>query len=261
MMKPSLMNRFLWIVSIVSWLFLNSGCASWGTFNPATGQKEFIVIPTKNEVLMGSDLHKDIVKKYPLSKDPVNSERVRSIGRKLAAISDRQDYKYSFYLLESAEINAFTVPGGRIYIFSGLVNKLPSDDAIASVLAHEIGHCAAKHSVKKFQAALAYDFIGTIVLNLLSEKPRMQQIASLSSNAVMQIVFSSYSRQDEYEADRLGLKYMRLAGYNPQGMVDTLELLERESKGSKIPLFLRTHPYVHDRIIAVKKNMAQNKQP
>ena len=178
----------------------------------------------------------------------------------MAQVSDRQDYEYQFFLLDKDALNAFTIPGGRIYIYSGLVSKLNSDDEIAAILAHEIGHCAAKHVIKKFQAAVGYNLLGSLILSRIEKSAQAQRIAALSSNTVMQIVFSAYSRRDEYEADELGLKYMDLAGYDLNGMVRTFEFLKKEARGSQIPLWLRTHPFLEDRIIAVKEEIRRIQQ-
>jgi predicted Zn-dependent protease len=228
-----------------------AGCAT--TYNPATEQREFILISTGQEVDMGEQIHQQIGQQYPLVSKGRHWERLQRIGSKLAPVSDRQDYQYHFYLIDKDELNAFTTPGGNIYFYTGLLDKLTTDAQVASVLAHEIGHCAARHTVKKFQAALGYNIIGSIVLSQIGGAA--QQLASLSSNAVMQIVFSSYGRKDEYEADRLGVKYMHLAGYDLDGMIKTLEVLEAESHGSDVPLFLRSHPYLDDRITAVKEEI------
>ncbi len=216
-------------------------------YNPATGREELILISTPSEVEMGKSIHESIVRDYKLSRNAAAAERVRRIGERVAKISDRQDYAYHFYLIEEDEMNAFTTPGGNVYIYTGLLDKLKSDDQIASVLAHEIGHCAARHTVKKFQAALGYDLISTIVLNSIGQGTA-QQITQLSSNAVMSIVFSNYSRKDEYEADRLGVKYMHLACFDPNASIETFKVLEADSKGPDVPLILRSHPYIHDRI-------------
>lgn len=216
-------------------------------YNPATGREEFIMISTPSEVSMGKSVHQSIAQKYKFSNNPAQLERLRRIGERLVKVSDRKDYEYHFYLIAEDEMNAFTTPGGNIYVHTGLLDKLKSDDQVASVLAHEIGHCAARHTVKKFQAALGYDLISTIVLNAISDGTA-QQITQLSSNAVMSIVFSSYSRKDEYEADRLGVKYMHLACFDPGASIETFNILEADSKGPDVPLILRSHPYIHDRI-------------
>ena len=233
--------------------FTVTGCASLGTYNPATGRKEFIFISTPEEISLGNNLHQQLSQQFEFSDEGEENERINRIGQRLARVSDRQDYKYQFFLIEKDELNAFTTPGGRIYVFSGLINKLTSDDQIASVLAHEIGHCAARHTVKKFQASMGYDLIGRIILGQVGDGAK--QIVARSSNMVMNIVFSAYGRQDEYEADRLGIKYLHQAGYDPDAAITTLQTLQRESKGAGAPTVLRSHPHIPDRIKAAKKEI------
>jgi len=234
-------------------LFTVTGCASLGTYNPATGRKEFIFISTPEEISLGNNLHQQLSQQFELSDQGKDYERINRIGQRLARVSDRQDYKYQFFLIKKDELNAFTTPGGRIYVFSGLIDKLTSDDQIASVLAHEIGHCAARHTVKKFQAAMGYDLIGSIILGQVGEGAK--EIASMSSNMIMGLVFSAYGRQDEYEADRLGIKYLHQAGFDPDATIVTLQILQQESKGVGAPTVLRSHPHIPDRIEAAKREI------
>lgn len=231
------------------------GCASLGTYNPATGRNEFIFIPTDTEVDMGREMHSKILAEYPLSGDHAQVSRLQRIGKKVAQVSDRQDYEYQFFLVKADDLNAFTVPGGKIYVFSKLAEGFRTDDELAAVLAHEIGHCSARHAIKKIQAAMGYDLVASFIFNQVNMTGFVKEVASMSSNTVTGLVFSAYSRQDEHEADLLGLKYMRLAGYDVQGMLRVLEFLEKQSKDPKIPLILRTHPYVSDRIIQVRKDI------
>jgi predicted Zn-dependent protease len=161
---------------------------------------------------------------------------------------------YKFFVVDKDEMNEFTTPGGNIYIFTGLLNKLKTDDELAFVLAHEVSHGAAKHTVKKFQAAMSYQLIGNILLSQVSEGT--QRIAGMTSGAVMSLVFSAYGRQDEYQADRLGIKYMYLAGFDTQGSIGALTVLKNEAKETgKVPLILRTHPYLEDRIKMVQSEI------
>ena len=236
-----------------------SGCAGLMTYNPATGRNEFIAISTSSEVAMGKEIHSQLSRQYKLSTDQTRLERVNRIGQRLARISDRQDFAYHFYLIEKDEMNAFTTPGGNIYFYSGLLNKLSSDDEIAAVLAHEIGHCAAKHTVKKYQAAMGYDLIGNILFSAIGVDDQVRQVATMGTNQLMNLVFSAYGRQDEFQADQLGLKYMNLAGYKLEAMIETFEVLKKESKGPRVPLILRSHPYLDDRISMVRQEIARIK--
>jgi len=240
--------KYGWPFLVLWMLFLFSGCASLSVYNPATERKEFVLISTESEVNLGNDVHRQIVEQYKPSADKAQQQRIESIGRRVAQVSDRQDYSYQFFLVESEDPNAFTIPGGRIYLFSGLLGKLKRDEEIAAVLAHEIGHCAARHTAKKYQAALGYSLLGSIVLSQLELEKQAQQLVVNSSDTVMQLIFSAYSREDEYQADKLAVKYMFLAGYDPNEVVRALESLEAESKGASAPLILRTHPYIKDRI-------------
>lgn len=253
-MKLGLFRKCPFFVFAIFPLILG-GCATLGQYNPATGRSEFIFIPTDTEVDMGKSIHEEIVKQYGLSGDTAQTERIRRIGNKLAKISDRQDYQYHFYLLNSKDINAFTTPGGNIYFFTGLLNALKSDEEIAAVLAHEIGHCSARHTIKKYQAALGYNLIGSLVFSQVQMGDAAKQTLSLASNTAVQLAMSAYGRQDEYQADRLGIKYMYLAGYDLNGMIKTLQALEKESKGQRPPLILSTHPYAEDRIQAAEEEI------
>ncbi|HLD69180.1 MAG TPA: M48 family metallopeptidase [Candidatus Omnitrophota bacterium] len=235
------------------------GCASLGSYNAATGQREFIMVPTDQEVTMGEDAHRKLLTEFKLSEDPDKVARVKRIGARVSQVSERQDYQYHFFLIEKDEINAFTTPGGNVYFFTGLLDKLHNDDQVAAVLAHEVGHCAARHTIKKFQAALSYSLIGSVIFNTMKTDGEIKRVAALGTDVVMNLVFSAYSRQDELQADRLGIKYMDLAGYHLNAMIETFEVLKKESKGPQPPLLLRTHPYIDDRIEAAKKEIQRIK--
>ena len=234
--------------------FFLTGCA---TYNAATGRNEFIFISTSEEVEMGKSAHQQLAKEYVFSNDAGKIARLNRIGRRIVQVSDRQDYQYRFFLIKKEDFNAFTTPGGNIYFFEGLFDKL-NDDEVAFVLAHEVGHCAAKHVVKKYQAALGYQMIGSVVLNRIGS-PGAQRIAAMSSGALMKLVFSAYGREDEFQADQLGVKYMYLASYDVRGAIDALEVLKQGSDGGSVPLILRTHPYLDDRIDQVREHIQQVK--
>jgi predicted Zn-dependent protease len=228
-----------------------TGCA---TLNPATGRREFIFISTDSEVSMGRSFDAQLRHEYPLSSNKEKIQRLERIGTRIVQVSDRQDFQYHFALIAKDEVNAFTIPGGYIYFYEGLYDKLSSDDEIASVIAHEIGHSAAKHTVKKYQAALGYDLAARLLLGRIASDTA-RTLASLGGGVVASIAMSSYGRQDEYEADRLGIKYMRLAGYDLNAMIRTFQILKANTKGREGPSILRTHPYIDDRIRAVEKEI------
>ncbi|MFT5169437.1 MAG: putative Zn-dependent protease [Lysobacterales bacterium] len=247
--------KMLFRYCLLSCLMCIQGCAVLGTYNPATEKTEFIAISTHQEVTMGYDVHTTIQGKFNFSDDRPLLDRLEKITSKLSIVSDRQDYEYKFYLVEDDSLNAFTTPGGSIYVHTGLLKAMPSDDQVAFVIAHEIGHCAAKHVAKKYQAALGYDLIGNILLEQISSEGYVRTIASLSSDVIMKLVFSAYSRADENEADRLGVKYTYLAGYDPQGGVESFQILRQEDKKSFMPHMLRSHTQLDQRITNIKKEI------
>ena len=264
--KGSLVVKFIKCILLTTIsAFLLSGCATIGTYNPATGRKEFIAISTASEVNMGKNVHKELIQKYKLSDDKEKIERLREIGQRLAAASDRQDYKYNFYLFRKDTINAFTTPGGNIYMFEGLYDKLETDDGIAAVLAHEMGHCAAKHVVKRIQATLGYNIISTLIYTHLKIEEKKKKQIAYAANSIMSLTMLGYSRKDEYMSDKLGIKYMRLAGYDPEGMLKAFKVLKENSKGPQGPIILRSHPYLDDRIeqarIEIEKGAERHKNP
>jgi predicted Zn-dependent protease len=226
-----------------------AGCA---TYNPATGRNELIFISTQEEVSMGQNIHSQFMKEDKFVDDEKYGARLRDIGLAVAQVSDRQDYLHQFYVIRKDDLNAFTTPGGFIYVHTGLMDRL-NDDQLAFVVAHEVAHGSARHVVKKYQAALGYNLLGSVLLSRIGD-PAAQRLASISSGALGNLVFSAYSRADESQADRLGLKYMALAGYDMKGAVRSLEILHAESKGQpRAPEILSSHPDLKKRIEEVKR--------
>lgn len=178
---------------------------------------------------------------------PVQNEQlqtyVRSVGAKLAAASDR-DMPYEYTLLKSDVINAFALPGGKIYVTAGLFKQMKSEQELAAVLGHETAHIARKHSVKQLEKSVGF----AILLEVAG------YAAGSETKAVGEVVFGminlKYSRSDEYEADQGGVVFMTKAGYNPWGMIELLETLQsmQESEGSSMAEIFSTHPLTRKRI-------------
>lgn len=259
-MLSNLNAKLHYAVGILVLTFLSSGCM---TYNAATDRNEFIYISTSQEKSMGDSYHQKIASSEKLITSGPEFDRLNRIGQKLVRVSDRQDYPYHFYLIDKDEINAFTVPGGYIYFYTGLFRQLNSDDAIAAVLAHEIGHCSAKHVVKKFQASQNYSWGKTIVLDIVSLKmPQaslLKTLGSLSADGIMTLSMSAYGRRDELEADRLGIKYLHLAHYDLNGMIHVFEVMQAKSPRNQMPVFLRSHPLTSERIKAAQEIMRETK--
>jgi MAF protein len=229
-----------------------SGCST--EYNLATKQEEKYYYSTDKEVQMGRLINLRVQKEYKFSGDPLQQKRVEDIGKKIAAVSGRKEIDYYFQVLEDDQINAVSLPGGYVYINSGLLDKVSSDDELACVLAHEVGHIVARHSIKKLQAMQSY----SVLRLLVAVAPGTGDVGSAADAAFTQFLLG-YSREDELLADQLGARYAKLAGYDPHGMVTFLTKLQDINR--RMPLtersYYKTHPYVPDRIRVVKQEMGE----
>ena len=239
-------------------LILLAGCATM--YNPATGRNEAIFISTASEVSIGNGSASQIAKQYTLSTNTSDIRRLEEIGFRIVDVSDRKDLEYKFYIIEDDKVNAFTIPGGHVYVFRGLYELL-TEEELAGVLAHEIGHVAARHIVKKLQAGLGYQFISTIALLAYSKDRESRQkkaaYAGYAGATAFNLVMLGYSREDEYQADELAIKYTTAAGYPSRAMIAALlKLKEQEKKGTPVPYILRSHPYLDQRIARLEALIA-----
>jgi len=218
------------------------GCATTGP----GGKQSLILIPTSQEIAIGQGMAQQIKQEEKLLDDPEWQAYVTEIGNRIVAVSDRRDIEYHFAVIESDVPNAFAVPGGWIYFYTGLLKEMDSESEFAAVCAHEISHVVARHSVQRLQAAmgasLAYQLIfgdnGSDALNA-------------AVNVGMGLLFADYSRDDEREADRFGMIYMRKAGYNPRGALDMFEVLAKLGGGGGQNVFealASSHPDTQERI-------------
>jgi len=227
----------------------SSGCTS--EYNLATGKEERLMYGTDKEVNIGNAIAGQIAAQLKFVTDLDINIRVRHIFDRLVAVSDRKDIVFSVNIVDDETVNAFSIPGGFVYIHKGLLNKLKEDDQIAGVLAHEIAHITAKHGLKRMQNSY-----GALLLQIASFGTGDGELAQ-GMNAILTSLYFAYSREDEYEADELAVKYTQKAGFDPRKMIDVLEVLKAEEE--KAPLrranYFRTHPYPNERIAVVNKTI------
>lgn len=229
-----------------------SGCST--EYNVVTGQEETFYYSTDKEVEMGRSIAREVDKEYKPVDDPLVEKRVEDIGKKIALVCDRKEIDYHFKVIQDDEVNAFSLPGGFVYVNKGLVDKVDNDDELACVLAHEVGHVVARHSIKKLQAMMGYSFFRI----LLASAPQAGGVGSAADAAFTQIMLG-YSREDELLADQLGARYAKLAGYNSKGMIDFLEKLQEINRRKPLQpkSYFKTHPFVPDRIRVVKEEIGE----
>ncbi len=216
---PLLLLRCL---SVALFSALLGACA----VNPVTGQSDFVLMSEEQEVKTGREAAPEIIKEFGQYEGEELQNYVQRVGERLAANSHRANLVYRFTVLDSADVNAFALPGGYIYITRGLLAYLNSEAELAAVLAHEIGHVTARHSVRQQSAAGAANLgytLGSILLPELRNQGA-QQIFNVLGGALL----SGYGREHELEADRLGAEYLARSGYDPQAMIKVISVLKNQ---------------------------------
>ena len=230
-----------------------SGCVTT-EYNVGTGKQDVYFYSTASEVAMGRNIAKKISKEFKISNSPDDIRRVNRIADKIVEVIDRKELSYYFYIIEEdqdgkPQVNAFSLPGGYSYIFRGLLDILDNDDQLAFILAHEVGHIVSRHHMKRLQAAMGYNLL-TVVSSASGTSSEFRRGLSF---ALVQVLMG-YSREDEFNADELAVKYCKLAGFDPAAGIEVLEKLYKENKKAIRPLsYFRTHPYPAQRIRHIKE--------
>jgi len=211
-------------------------------------------ISEEREQAIGDQLAAEVNPHLPIVDDPLINAYVQTVGARIGAVSARPDLEYTFYIVETDAVNAFALPGGHIYLTRGLIEKTDGGAEFAGILAHEIGHVAARHGVRRLQRELRTEsLVNLLYTTIFGGEPRILRESSLRMAGTVWSM--SHSRRDEREADRLAVEYLNASGIDPQGMVSLLEMLLREEQaggtGDAIDWF-STHPLTTRRIDAAR---------
>jgi predicted Zn-dependent protease len=225
------------IALLMSSALLLSGCS----VNPATGKNQLNFFGEASEIEMGKEADADIVGSVGLYDDPLLQDYVSDLGMEIAAQSERPNLPWSFKILDDPAVNAFALPGGFVYVTRGLMTHLGSEAELVAVLGHEAGHVTARHGVNQMsKQILAQVGLGVVVL----ANPDLEDWAFLGQVG-LSLAFLKYSRDDERQADDLGLRYAVRTGYDPHQMPEVFRVLDAVSKVEgvgRLPNWLSTHP-------------------
>jgi predicted Zn-dependent protease len=202
----------------------------------------------RDEIKLGNEVHKEVSKKYTITSE--GQPRANRIGQRAARASLRPNLVYQFHVIRDKQINAFATPGGHIYVTTGLMN-LANDDELASVLAHEVGHVVARHSLKTLQQSQMLGGIADLIGSVTGVAGQTAgELGTLAARMVAGGLLSVHNREEEREADFLGVRTMSKAGFNPDGMVTMFQRIQRvgETNSSLLAAIFADHPDVQERI-------------
>ena len=249
-------------------IILNAGLIWSCSTVPVTERKQLTLIPENEVISLSFDQYQQFLSKHNVIQGTQKSEMVKAVGHKIQQAVEtyfRQQgqenalngYQWEFNLVEDQSANAFAMPGGKVVVFSGICPIAESAAGLATVMGHEIAHAVAKHGNERMSQALLTQLGGTALNIALSSKPQQtQQLFMAAYGMGAQVgVLLPYSRLQESEADRLGLIFMAMAGYDPHEAINFWQRMEQASKGSQAPQFLSTHPSHETRIEDLKEFM------
>lgn len=210
---------------------------------------QFSLVSVEQEIEIGREANAQVRKEVPEVRDAGANQYIRAIGQRLVQHATGPKYPYSFSMADYREINAFALPGGPIWIHRGVLHAATNESQVAGVLAHEVAHIAQRHAAsqltKGMMANLGLGLLGAVLGNG-GGAGAAQAAAGFLANGV----FLKFSRDDEREADQMGLQLLRRAGWDGRGMVELFEILQREAKRNpgSVELFFSSHPSPQDRI-------------
>lgn len=238
------------LVSIISY-------CSTSQMNPVTGEKQYVKLDEQEEIALGLQAAPELARGHGgLSSNAEGQAMVDRIGKQIVASSDaaQSDYPFEFHLLADKDVvNAFALPGGQIFITEALFDKFDTEGQLAGVLAHEIGHVIGRHGAEHLaKQQLTAGLTGAAVIAASDpNNPGRSRASAAVAVAVGQLVNMKYGRSDELESDRLGVRFMTQAGYDPNAMKGVMQILHESAKGSSSPEFLSTHPSSENRIAEI----------
>ncbi len=244
MKRRRLLNLSLLIALLTPMAGISVGCV----LNPATGERDLILIPRDQEIAMGLEAAPQFEKQFGgrVADESVQAY-VTKIGQSVSGVAERK-MPYEFTLVTSEIPNAFALPGGKIFVTAGLMARLTNERQLAGVLGHEVGHVSALHNVKGMQRQMGAGLL--VEVAGWAAGADKAGAAKAASKVAAAMAVTKYGRDDEYQADMLGVRYLAKAGYNPYGMVEVLQVLKglSDSEPDTLAEMFQTHPLTSKRI-------------
>jgi predicted Zn-dependent protease len=226
--------------------------------NPATGRSQFMLVSDEQLQGLGEQAWADLQRQTPVSQDRAAQARLEEIGARVAAASGQSALNWEFKVFDSPDVNAFVLPGGKVGFFKGLMDLSQSDDELAAVMGHEVGHVQARHAAERMSQQMAVQLGVQVAAIALSEEygANANAIAAALGMGALYGVVLPYSRQHEFEADELGVGLMAASAYQPAAAVSFWQRMSAQNGGNQPPALLSTHPSNGERLTRLQQAVA-----
>jgi predicted Zn-dependent protease len=251
--------RMQWIIALVLVAVALMGYFGQREHNPITGETQHVALSVDQEIALGLQAAPQLAQQHGgPSRDARGQALVDQIGKRLVQATEagKTPYRFEFHLLDDDRtVNAFALPGGQVFITEALASKLRTEGELAGVLAHEIVHVVARHGAEHLAKQQLIQGLGgaAVIASHDPNDPRASASRAAIAAAVGQLINMRYGRDDELESDRLGVRFMAKAGYDPRSMVRVMEVLRDASRGPRPPEFFTTHPNPERRIERIRE--------
>ncbi|MCI5968044.1 M48 family metallopeptidase [Helicobacter sp.] len=240
------MMRYLYLLLTMVFFY---ACSS----TDYTNRSQLMLLNAEEEITLGEQSAKEILKSAKISKNATQTKKVERVGSKIASVANRPDFKWEFYLLEDAQTNAFCLPGGKVFVYTGLLELVSNDDELAVILSHEIAHTILRHGAERMSMQNIRQIGGSLLgLIVQSQAPEYTSLFNQAYNIGSNVgIMLPFSRSHELEADKVGITLMQKAGYNTKAAITFWQKMAAKGKGGSD--FLSTHPSDTKRIQAIEE--------
>jgi len=251
--------------TILRWLplFAFAAFLTGCTTVPETGRRQVMLLSQGEEIQLGLSSFNQLKKDTPISKNTAANALLQRVGGRISAVADLPNAQWEFVLFESKEANAFCLPGGKVGVYTGILEITQDEAGLATVIGHEVAHAVARHGAERVSEAMLIRAGGHLLgAGLSSADPRTQALTMAAYGLGTRLGRElPHSRGQESEADRIGLTYMARAGYDPEAAVAFWQRFAdfNRKAGGGTPWFLRTHPLDEKRIQQLREWMPEAK--
>lgn len=250
-------SRYLLLTALLACVLL-AGCAK----APYTGRSQLIMMSASEEMNLGAQAAQQVLQEEKAETGTARSARVERIGKRIAAVADRPEFSWEFHTIPSDTLNAFCLPGGKVFVYTALIDLTRgNDDELAAVMGHEIAHAVARHGAERMsqsQLAGLGQVVTQMAVTVATGSQALGDVSGSGLNILTQLGFLlPYSRTHETEADKIGIILAAKAGYDPRAAISFWKKMAAANTGREPAAILSTHPLNEQRIADLEKDMPE----